>query len=170
MYKIVYFLVFGLYMNTFLYAKEPYLAILDNVVSNEIQEFHTAGYSFICKPYGVLSIEELYNNSKLDSVCRKSIYTFYEKYPTSRYYAQKILRVQQMYHIEFKNRECILYALGEKTLSELLVENGLAVVKPIFKDEEFRYLFFEAQMRAKVGKHGLWREKITNKCIEEVYK
>ena len=75
-----------------------------------------------------------------------------------------------MYHIEFKNQECILYALGEKTLSELLLENGLAVCKPIFRDEEFKYLFYKAQLKAKTNKYGMWKENFINDCIAELYK
>jgi hypothetical protein len=170
MHKIVYFFILDLFLTFSLYAKEPTTAILDNVVSNEVQQFHIGSYGFRCVPYGVLSLEKLYTNSKLTSVCQKSIYNFYKKYPNLKYYSQKILKTQQMYHIEFKNQECILYALGEKTLSELLLENGLAVRKPIFRDEEFKYLFYKAQLKAKTNKYGMWKENIINDCIVELYK
>ena len=128
MHKIVYFFILHMFMNVLLSAKEPTVVILDNVISNEVQEFRIGEYSFRCIPYGVLSLERLYSNSKLTSRCQKSIYDFYKKYPDLKYYAQRILKREQMYHVEFKNQECILYASGEKTFSELLLENGLATL------------------------------------------
>jgi len=170
MHKIVYIFILYLLLPFFLYAKEPVLAILDSVDSNGLQMFHIRDYSFVCRAYGVLTLQKLYNNSKLDSKCQKEIYNLYKKNPNLKYYAQKVLKTQQTYHVEFKNRECVLYAFGEKTLSESLLENGLAVYKPIFKDDEFKYLFYNAQLKAKMGKHGMWEKNIIYKCIEELYK
>ena len=159
-----------MFMNVLLSAKEPTVVILDNVISNEVQEFRIGEYSFRCIPYGVLSLERLYSNSKLTSRCQKSIYDFYKKYPDLKYYAQRILKREQMYHVEFKNQECILYASGEKTFSELLLENGLAVINPMFRDEEFKYVFNKAQLNAKMNKYGMFKENIINNCIVELYK
>jgi len=170
MHNLVYFFILYMFSTLRLFAVEPTVAILDNVVSNGVQEFHVGSYSFVCTPYGVLSVEKLYSNSKLSSKCQENIYNFYQKYPDLRYYTQNSLKVEQMYHLEFKNQECVLYAFGEKTLSELLLENGLAVVKPLFRDDEFNYPFHEAQMRAKMNKLGMWKENVVNSCIEEFYK
>jgi hypothetical protein len=150
-------------------AKEPLLAMLENTLSNEIQKFGINNYSFKCKPYGVLTLERLYSDAKKGSLCQSSIDDFYKKNPKLKYYSEMILEYKQRYHIEIKETECIIYAKGEMTLSELLLNEGLAIKKPTLKDEEFDDYFTLAQRKAKIEKKGLWKEKIFNSCIEELY-
>ena len=151
-------------------AKEPTLAILNDTISNEVQEFGIGNYTFECRPYGILTLERLYSTAKPGSICRNDIDMFYKKNPKFKYYANRLLEYKQTYHVEIKDSECILYARGQVTLSELLLVEGLAVKKPMFKDEEFVSYFTLAQRKAKIDKKGLWGEKIFNNCIAELYK
>ncbi len=151
-------------------AKEPLLARLEGTISNEIQKFGIQNYTFECKPYGILTLEALYKSSKTDSVCQKSIDRYYKKNPKLKYYADRILKYKQLYHIEIKNRECAIYAKGQTTLSELLLYEGLALKKPMFRDEEFDSYFTNAQRKAKIEKKGLWGENIFANCVKELYK
>lgn len=166
--RIIYILLLHVILNTFLNAKEPFLAILVDVTTNSIQRFTYGNYSFTCEPYGVITLEQLYQKSAPDSMCKSSIEKFYRKNPELEYFTLKLMKVQQMYHLEFKNKECIIYAMGEKTLSELLLENGLAMNKPRFKDEEFEFLYTKAQNRAMFAKKGLWGERIKKDCVSEL--
>ena len=75
-----------------------------------------------------------------------------------------------MYHIEFRESKCLIYAQGQKTLSEFLLEKGLAMNKPAFKDEEFRYSFEKAQANAKFLKLGMWNEPVEKECAKELSK
>lgn len=166
MLKLIYFYIL---LITALDAKEPLLTTLVNVVSNGTQQLSVGDYSFFCVPYGILTLEKLYNNSKINSTCQKKVQNFYIKHPYLEYYSSSILYTQQMYHIEFKGKECVLYAKGQKILSEILLEEGLAVKQPLFEDEEFKYLFFKAQSRARMNKKGLWEEDILSACIDSLH-
>ncbi|WP_294966854.1 hypothetical protein [Sulfurimonas sp.] len=170
MLKKINIFMFYILLSLSLDAKEPVLAILNNTVSNEVQNFTMGKYTFECRAYGLLTLEKLYNSSKVGSVCRNEIVKFYKKNPKLEYYADSLLENRQEYHVEIKNTQCILYARGQMTLSELLLVEGLAVLKPKFKDEEFESYFTLAQKRAKIDKKGLWGEKIFSSCIEELYK
>jgi hypothetical protein len=156
--------------STFLYAKEPTMAILVDITTNSTQKFKIKKYNFYCTPYGVITLEKLYKNSKMDSKCKESINSFYKKHPDLKYFAIELLNVGQMYHLEFKNNECVIYAKGQRTLSDILLSEGLALNKPKFKDEEFNFLFERAQTNAKLLKKGVWGDKVLNDCISELYK
>lgn len=151
-------------------AKEPLLGILTSTTSNEIQSFNISKYDLKCTPYAVLTLERLYEISENNLVCREKIRSIYAKDPELRYFAQRLLKVQQRYHIVPKERgECVLYAKGQMTLSELLLAKGLALVRPLFEDEEFRDDFNAAQRRARAEKRGLWQEEIFDICAAKLY-
>ena len=151
-------------------AKEPVLAVLNNSISNQVQIFGIGKYTFECRPYGLITLEKIYETSKTKSMCRNSIDNFYKKNPKSKFYVDSLLEYKQLYHVEIKDTTCILYAKGQMTLSEILLAKGLAVLKPTFKDEEFDSSFTLAQRKAKMDKKGLWKEKIFSSCAEEIYK
>ena len=153
-----------------LVAKEPLLAILNTTISNETQIFNIKNFTLECKPYGVITLEKLYISSTKDSACQKSIKNFYIKNPILEQFVSRVLKSQQMYHIELKDSKCIIYAQGEITLSELLLRKGLAIKQPIFKDEEFKDYYAIAQRKAKMDREGLWNENIFKNCINELYK
>ncbi len=168
--KIIFFIFLHILIFTTLKAKEPTLGILMNVISNDTQKFGIDNYSFYCTPYGVVTLERLYSSSEKESICQQSIVGFYKKNPTLKYFTDGILEVRQTYHLELKDKRCILYAQGEITLAEQLLKKGLAVVKPQFKDEEFIYSYQKAEFKAKAEKIGMWNSKILKNCISELSK
>jgi len=148
-----------------LLAKEPTLAILKDVHTNGRQKYGIKNYTFECTPYGVVSLEKLYSASPEKSQCRKDIVSFYKKNPNLQNYSLQELHTMQTYHIEFRQENCIVYSHGQVTLSEMLVLNGLALVKLVFEDDEFRFAFLRAQMSAKEKQKGLWKETIYESCL-----
>jgi len=162
--------IFYILLSLCLDAKEPTLAILNNTISNAVQEFGIGSYSFECKPYGILTLDSIYNSSKPESKCQENINTLYRKNPKLKDFTHRLLKHKQRYHLEIKETECILYAKGQVTLSELLLLEGLAMTKPIFEDEEFSNYFILAEEKAKMQNKGLWGEKIFNSCIKNMYK
>lgn len=159
---------FLLFFNINLFSKEPVLAILKNVYSNSTQKFGIENYGFYCTAYGIVSVDTLYEIAKPESRCKQNITSFYKKNPLLKYYAANLLNVQQMYHIEFKKKSCLIYASGEITLSELLLKKGLALVKRKFKDEELAYRFKNAARYAKSEKLGIFSEHIETECLSEI--
>ncbi|WP_424565599.1 thermonuclease family protein [Sulfurimonas sp.] len=137
-------------------------------MSNEKQKFGIENYTFECQAYGVLALETLYYKSKRNSICQKSIDAFYKRYPKKEYFVNFILKDKQLYHIQNKEDGCVVYAKGQITLSELLLKEGLAIKKPIFKDEEFQDYYTAAQRKAKMQKKGLWGTNIFTSCVPEL--
>lgn len=148
-------------------AKEPTLAILKKIYSNNLQQIIINSYVLKCNAYGITSIEELREENLNNSVCQESINNFYKKNLNTKYFIFNLLKIEEIYHLEFRKNQCILYANGEKTLSEILLENGLALIDTKI-DKEFRYSFFKAQKKAKFNKLGIWREQIPKKCFLKI--
>ncbi len=167
-------IIFLFFLYTFfihsLGANEPTLAILKSIDSNSRQSFNIQKYNFYCEPYGVKSLENMQSISESGSKCKESIESFYKKNPDLKYFTDEILKTEQLYHIEWRENRCVLYAQGEKTLSELLLENGLAVNKRTFKDEEFKFLYEKAEQNAKFLKRGMWNGTIQKDCATEINK
>jgi hypothetical protein len=164
------FFIFLLLYTSTVFANEPLLAILKSISSNGIQKFTLGKNEFECKAYGVVTLETLYQKSPAESNCKKRVDEFYKLNPNAKFRSFYILKRMQMYHLEFKEKGCVLYANGEQTLSELLLADGLAFMKPQFEDEEFQALFDKAQTQARFFKNGLWEENILNDCMVESYK
>lgn len=164
------FFIFPIVFINLLMASEPILAILTSVSSNGTQRFTIGNNSFECKPYGVITLDTLYKAASVDSSCRKRVEAFYIKNPNSKFFSDALLKTMQMYHLEFKDKTCVLYANGQKTLSELLLAEGLAFTKPQFLDDEYKAIFYKAQMNAKLSNSGLWEENILKDCMVESFK
>ncbi len=169
MLKITNILIIKFFIISVLGASEPRLAILNSVVSNELQLFQIRRNSYACKPYGVITLDKLRLNSAQGSLCKKSVERFYVQNPDAQYFSLNLLKVKQTYHLEFRDDRCVLFAKGEKSLSELLLENGLALLRPNFQDEIYAFLYKKAQNRARVLRRGLWGENIKKECIAELY-
>jgi hypothetical protein len=166
MYKYILFFFLSFLLN----ATEPTIAKMDGVVSNGVVKFKIANYAFYCKPYGVVTLEELYKNSVAKSACRRDIQTFYLRDPEAKYYAEILFKQNQNYHIEFKDDRCVVYAQGETSYSELLLAHGLGLMKPNFRDKEFRAVFNQAQKKAQYLKKGLFGSTILKSCESALYK
>lgn len=153
-----------------LYAQPIHIAQLRAVDSNGMQKFTIGMNSFICEPYGTVTLEEILANNALIPVCKQKIENYLLVNPLKKYFIQMHLHLRQNYHVEFKDKRCIVYAYGQKTISEALLEEGLAVMKPNFNDDEFRYLFKKAQERAKNRKIGVWSDTTLQMCVSGLYK
>jgi len=153
-----------------LFASEPFVATLDAVISNKIQLFHSGNYDFYCEAYGVLDVEDILSHSLKNEVCMVAVLDLYTKNLNLKYFTENFLHIQQNYVVELKKNGCVLYASGQKTLSEVLLENGLAIKPMNFKDKEFRYSFLKAQRKAEFEKKGIWRDTIKGKCLGEFIK
>ncbi|MBU1658883.1 thermonuclease family protein [bacterium] len=145
------------------------MALSVRVISNEIQKFSIGNSHFYCKHYGIVTLEKLYSHTSLSSTCQDSIQRLYKRDPNAKQFTDNILMLKQLYHVEHKDQECLLFVRGEVTLSELLLENGLALMKPGLKDDVYEYLFFKAQLEAKNEKRGMWNEDILRNCMEALY-
>jgi len=152
-----------------LFAKEPFLARLVNVVTNDIQEFEVANTRFTCAAYGIIAIDEIYRRAEEGSTCKKSIAKFYKKRADLRHFISRKLHIYQYYSLLRKeNNRCAINIAGEKTLSEFLIEEGLAVKKPLFKDREYSYYFYRSEQNAKDKSKGIWKENIVKNCMEYI--
>ena len=165
MYKLFNIFIFLLLSSHTLLAKEPFLATLVNVVSNDILEFTYENKKISCFTYGVITIDQIYRKADKDSSCKKSIEKFYNKRKDLIHYTSSKMKVYQLYPIIFKkDNKCIINIVGEKTLSESLIEKGLAVTKNLFKDKEYAYYFEHAEKKSKVNKEGIWNENTIQNC------
>ena len=102
MYKFFTILITSFLLTGYLKANEPTMALLVNVISNDMQEFKIGIYKFSCTPYGIYTLEALYKTAKEDSLCRSSIKKFYIKRKNLLNYANKLLHLQQSYSLVFK--------------------------------------------------------------------
>lgn len=151
-----------------LHAKEPTLGILQNVYTNSIQQFSLENTNFYCQAYGVVSLEEIFNSKERSDECKEAIQKIYIQDPSLKYFSARLLKKKQRYHVEFREQRCILYAKGQYTLSELLLKNGLALMKENFADKEFLYSFHKAQRTAQRQKKGIWSNSIVVECISSL--
>ena len=165
---IAYFFCIGS-LNT-LDADEPIIAKYESTISNEAQRFSIGTYSFLCKPYGVITLESLYNNATTNPICKQNIQRFFTRNPLDVFFVKRYLYSGQYYHVEFKNEWCVVYIKGRSTLSDLLLSHGLGIMKPNFRDKEFMSLFDKAQRSAKDLKLGIWKDNIIKNCLGEIYK
>ena len=148
-----------------LLAREPFLATLMKVSSNDIQIFKYGSIEFICTTYGAITIDEIYKYADKTSRCKKSIDLFYKKEKALRYYTNSKLKVYQLYSLIIKeDHRCLINISGEKTLSEFLIEEGLAVKQPDFNDKEYNYYFEMSEKKAKEGLAGIWANNIMKDC------
>ena len=168
MYKLL--MIFILFFGLKLFAYEPILAILHSINGNGAQSFSFKQTHFTCRPYGVDTLEKLYLTSAENSECRDELKNFYKMNPELKYFSYSQLKVMQMYHLEFIEDGCILYAKGQKSLSELLLREGLAYIKPDFENDEFGAVFKKAQESAIINKRGVWQDNIVKVCTIQTYK
>lgn len=168
--KIFLYIIYLSFLFSSSYSKEPTLAILRYVYTNEFQRFSIGMYEFTCRPYGVITLEELYAQKELSPKCKKSVVDYYIENPMDKYFSENLLKHRQTYHIEPIERRCVLFANGKSTLSELLVKEGLAIVKPKLNDEDLFNRLEKTQKYAENKKTGLFKYKDLLECIKDIYK
>jgi len=168
--KILKFFIFVLLLTQTLISKEPTIAVLVDIESNYVQHFKIGNKKLECKPYGIIGLDELYGSNFFNSTCKTSILKFYKQRADLKYYVYTKLDVQQFYRLKIKDERCLISVSGEKSLSEFLLEEGLAVRKPLLRDKENEYFFYKSQLNAKMLQKGIWKENIIRECIANIYK
>jgi hypothetical protein len=161
---IIFFLAYGLFAQPFVIAK------LNAVPSNSLQIFTLHAQEISCVPYGVLTLGMIRKYRKINSVCREKIDRYISQHPNRSFFASMHLYLKAYYTLKLHPKGCLLYARGQKSLSEMLLEEGLAVIAPGFSDEEFLALFQRAQNRAKYAKRGVWSTDTLEICALGLYK
>lgn len=152
-------------------AKENIIAELISIPSNSLQIFKIKSQHLQCSSYGVLTLGEILLYKKINLVCKKKINTYFLHHQKMLSFTHRKLNIRAFYTLVLKkNHKCILYAKGQKSLSELLLENGLAIIRTNFYNDEFKYEFLEAQNYAKYHKLGIWSNNTLTICALGLYK
>jgi hypothetical protein len=152
-----------------LYAKEPTIMLLDHIYYNDLYMFHKAKERYLCQPYGVLSLDILIRQQeKLTTTCKTALQKLLQSQPMLLYFAKKKLLTEQSYRVELLQKGCVIFSKGGKTFSEELLENGIAIIDPTLKDEEYFWYFTNALNNAKNRKKGIWQNTQVKTCILEV--
>ena len=152
------------------YAQEPRIMLLDAIYANDSYLFRTKQARYLCKPYGVWTLDRVIKNSDITPTCKKVLDEFIVNNPKLHRFVWYVMHLEEGYRVEFKNKECIIYLGSEQTLSEALLQAGAAIGQPGFSDEEFRYRFYEALRAAKVNKRGIWSDTKLQSCMNEFFK
>ena len=157
---------------TFLYAgSNPVTMTLESILSNEMFLFRYANERYTCKVYGIWGLEKIYRNKTLNATCKRALEEFILHNPKDVHMARYVLHLQQRYRLEYKKGgSCVLYFNSPKSFSEVLLEHGLALLKPAFSDREFLYRFRSAQSIAQTQKRGIWSTPLLRSCISEFLK
>ncbi|WP_304546300.1 hypothetical protein [Sulfurimonas microaerophilic] len=151
-------------------AKEPTMMMLKRAVNNSLQEFQIAPYySFVCRPYGVVTIDEVLNSKKIDKECKETLQKFYIQNPKLYHLNRRYLKRKSFYHVEYVDKSCIVYAKGEFTFSEILLQEGLALTKKSLQSEVFKARFESTQKSAETWKRGAFSDPKVLSCMKRYY-
>ena len=146
------------------------LAFVSGVSKEATAILRVGNYHFECKNYGIMTLNELILRKELSSSCKKELGLYQKRHPLDVEFSARHLKIEQKYHYEIVGQECILYSSGQMSYSEILLKNGLAIMKPLFSDDIWRYRHKQAQSFARIEKKGVWENSIVNLCIAELYK
>ena len=120
-----------------------------------------------CEPHGIKTLEWMIRDAATPTECQKSVDAFYYTYPHERVYAQEHLHLYQTYHYEKSDRGCILYANGPESYSEMLLNEGLAVVDEKYNNTEWNEKLKRAALRGQKMQGRIQESDILQKCIEK---
>jgi hypothetical protein len=143
------------------------LALLKGVENNSALHMNYGQQPFICRPYGVETVDELAERIDVNSSCRQYLNDFRKAHPKERYYAASLLHAQQQYSVRSIEGRCLLNLSSGHSYSEALLEEGYARVLPllVFKDNLLDYRFKQALRRAKIRKLGIWSDLNVRNCF-----
>ncbi len=145
---------------------EMSVGILTSIDMNSKQTLLNRNTTIVCEAFGVIPLEKMVENGASPEECRKHIGEFYRTHPHKKVFAKEHLYIQQTYHYEKIGQGCILYANGAETLSEMLLENGLALIDPAFNNSEWNGRLKKAQTGAQSSKTGLHDTLIQKFCMK----
>lgn len=120
-----------------------------------------------CEPHGIKTLEWLIRDAASPNECQKSVDVFYYAHPHQRLYAQEHLHLYQRYHYEKNDQGCILYANGPESYSEMLLNEGLAIVDEKYNNREWNEKLKRALIRGQKKKERIHDTDILKKCIEK---
>jgi len=162
----VFHLIGLLFLLTPLYG-EMKIAILTSVKNNSRLELLDRNVPVQCEPFGIITLETMSQNGASPEECRNRIQAFYTAYPHYRHFACEHLYPQQSYHYEKIDTKCIVYAHSQETYSEMLLNEGLAIVDPNFEQKEWNVRLKRAEKGAQRRKQGLYDSEIPLYCIQK---
>lgn len=133
--------------------------------------FKGGGYKLVCKPYGVYTINNFLNDEKVAKECKKELIKIRPN--IKRRYSKALhqkLHLELTYHIRSIDGKCVVYFNDNKTYAQLIVQNGLGIVKRGFKSKNnwYNHTLSEAQKYAKREKSGIWSTPFISTCFESV--
>ncbi len=163
-------LLIGIGFVSFLDATEPKIMILDRIHNNGEYTFRYRQSLYVCKPYGVWTLDMVYTKQGMGKVCKKALKRFIISNPKLHNFAKYRLHREQSYHVERKKNGCVIFLAGKKTFSEELLSAGLAIKEPFFNDEECNVYFHHATQNAKLHRRGIWQDIRLQNCIAEFFK
>lgn len=168
--KKITFLLLLLVFHSF--ARDSYvIATLEHIDSNTQLKFQYQNSLFSCKLYGIYGLDTFLVTPIVSPYCKQRVKAVLKRHPSMRYFGQNHLHIKQGYHLRFFNQECQLFSAGTKSYAEVLVEEGIAVVEPKFKNRDYYYYQLQkAQRRAKFNTRGIWEEFGMDACIQSLYK
>ncbi|MDD5211579.1 MAG: hypothetical protein PHV62_04130 [Sulfuricurvum sp.] len=120
-----------------------------------------------CEPHGIKTLEWMIRDAVSPAQCQKSVDAFYVNHPHERLYAQEHLHLYQTYHYEKNDKGCILYANGAESYSEMLLNEGLAIVDDKYKNNEWNEKLKKALLRGQSKKGRISESDILQTCIEK---
>jgi len=133
--------------------------------------FKRGSILFYCNPHGIYTITQFLNDETVDDECKnellKHLKSIQRKYGKN---LNKRLHLEQTYHLRFIDNQCILFFNDNKTYSQILVENGLGIIKKGFQSEDkwFEYQLNKAQELAQREKSGIWSNPFLAQCFEAI--
>jgi len=133
--------------------------------------FKKGSISIYCNPHGTYTITQFLNDETVDNKCKSELLKLSNN--IQRRYGRHLnqrLHLEQTYHLRSIDNQCVVFFNDNKTYSQTLVENGLAVVKKGFQSEDkwFEYRLNKAQELAQREKRGIWSTPFLAKCFEAV--
>jgi hypothetical protein len=149
-----------------LHAELPQNAILEQTPDNSVLVFRSHQSHYLCRPFGVRTLEEISKDRRTNPECKKLFEGYMQRHPHSRQYAATTLKRFQRYRIEPVQDRCLLYANGRVSYSEMLLHEGVAVMKRSESRRELKRRFERAEAGARRGKRGIWQEALADECSE----
>jgi hypothetical protein len=149
-------------------SKASDLGLLLKVENNSVFYFSSNNRQNICIAYAIVSFDMLFNASKNNELCRKTLLQYYKKHPKEKNFAKNYFHINQQYAFERKDSSCIIYAQGKRSYAELLLKNGMAIVAKGFRDEVIKFKYKRIENQAKIEKKGLWDNPILRNCISQI--
>jgi hypothetical protein len=143
------------------------VALLKSVEDNDNLHMVYQQKDFVCKPYGIQSINALISSIDVNSSCMTYLMDFRKSNPKEKFFAQVSLEVQQLYSVKGVEGKCLLHLSSGHTYSEAILEAGYARIPITLKydDPLLKYRFKRALQRAKSSKLGIWSDVNVRNCF-----